>query len=123
VHIIEGVLNIVNKHLILVNEDGEIIFISDNFSENIGYKVKELIGKNMNCLVPLEFRDKHLNSFKKLVIDIKDCCNTFNVLKSRNIPLVKKDNTLISVSLGVWFIGYDYVKFSKKIFAAIIGEI
>ncbi|WDE02819.1 GGDEF domain-containing protein [Thalassomonas viridans] len=54
--------------LLLVNRQGEIVFINDKLQQLLGYSQEEIIGKSVNNLVPERYRKDHadmLSSYLK----------------------------------------------------------
>ncbi|GAA4810237.1 PAS domain S-box protein [Litoribaculum gwangyangense] len=83
----EGVIIVDNhQHIMEVNNSAETIF---------GYSKKELMGKELNLLIPSNYHDSHSNYFEKFIQSGK----RRKMGQSSDIFALKKDGTIISVEV------------------------
>ena len=54
-------LNLIPDTVLIANEKAEIIWINNNVTNLLGYLPNELLGKSVECLVPIRSREKHVN--------------------------------------------------------------
>ena len=101
--------------MITINERGRVQSINRTASKMFGYSEKELVGKNVNILMPFPHNvnhNKYLESYAKT--------GSKNVIGSRRVDkALRKDGTVFPVELAVTEVQFE----GSKIFAAIIKDI
>ncbi|MBL1259558.1 MAG: PAS domain S-box protein [Thiotrichaceae bacterium] len=58
------ILNSLSDSVIMVDEKAQLIWANEAVREMFGYEPSELVGENINCLLPQESRDGHYDLFK-----------------------------------------------------------
>jgi len=101
--------------IIIINEHGFIDSFNPAAEKMFGYSMKEVVGKNVNILMPSPYREKHDQYIKNYVHtgEKKIIGNVCEVIAKR------KDGTIFSVNISVsetWFN-------EKRIFTCIIDDI
>lgn len=101
--------------MITINDKGRIQTINRSATNMFGYKEKELIGKNVNILMPFPHNvnhNKYLNAYKKTGLK--------NIIGRRRVEKgLRKDGTVFPLELSVTEVKWE----GSKIFAAIIKDI
>ena len=83
--------------MLLVNEDGIIKLVNKCSEFLFGYKRDEMIGKNVEMLVPEKVREKHPELVKGWFISP----TPIKMGVGRNVTCVTKENKSIAVEVGL----------------------
>lgn len=110
-----SILETVPASVINIDTMGTIIQVNPEVEKSLGYSKEDLIGKNINSILPMPFAKEHdqylknyLDSGVKKVIGI-----------GREVPVMRKDGQLFNgfLSVGEYHIG------EEKFFTGIINDI
>lgn len=93
-----GVLRTMSDAVVLIDDKGDILLVNDAADDLFGYQEDELLGRNVNLLVPESHRSGHGGYLGHDLEDIKQ-----RVLVGRRIEVVgkRKDGLLVPLELSV----------------------
>lgn len=83
--------------IVMVNEKGIIELINNGTEKLVGYNKEELLGNNLDILIPLNFRQNHNNYTKHY----HENPSTRNMGIGRDLFVLHKDGTNLPVEIGL----------------------
>lgn len=101
--------------IFVVNEEGEIETINDKSSAMFGYDENELLGKNINMLIPSAHRERYQN-FLENTLHVK---NAHLFGRSGEFEAVRKNGSVFPIEVSVGEANTD----EGRLFTAIIRDI
>ena len=84
--------------ILIIKRDYEIIFANKKCHDLFGYEPQELIGKNLNVLVPYKSREYHHKAAEEYWEH--PCQKQLGI--GRNLQGLRKDDVLIPVEIGLY---------------------
>ena len=83
--------------LLLEDLNGIILDVNISFCKSLGYKKEELIGKNIQIIIPKEDTDKILPNIKKIISETAMFHTTRNLKKDGNLCWMERKEILVSL--------------------------
>jgi len=90
--------------LIVIGDDSEILSVSEPLCRMTGYSEKELIGQNVDMLIPKDTQNPHREPLKYYVRNGHD---PKPMKPLSDVPLLRKAGDVIRVSIERYIFRYD----------------
>lgn len=113
--ILDAILGNAADGIISIMPTGEILNFNKSCERIFGYEEKEVIGKNVSMLVPIENRPYHDGYIQNYFVSGKSEI----IGKGRDVRAVRKDGEIIDIYLAVSDINVD----GKRIFTGVIRDV
>jgi PAS domain S-box-containing protein len=104
----------VNEAIVSINKDNKIVFTNPAVEEMFGYTPKELIGQDLGILMPVRYRARHNEGFKKYLLSNKRTM-PWNKIK---VECLHKDGREFPVDISF----SEYVLGTERMFTAVIRD-
>ena len=87
----------VSEGIVVVNKEQLIVASNQRMNKMFGYKDQELLGKPLNCLIPVSFHDNHDSHVKNYYKEQ----DTRRMASGRNLFGLRKDKTEFPLEVGL----------------------
>lgn len=98
-HELRATLESASESILIINREGKIIYTNERTREIFGYAQDELIGSNIEILVPPELRDKHLLLREQFAQNPSIWHNG----SGKNFEAVRKNNSRFPVQINLGY--------------------
>ncbi len=96
-HRLQTIFDTAVEGIVVINEQGVIESVNHTMEKLFGYQENELIGQNINILMPKDFRSKHTHIIERYV----DTNVTYVVGPGREVEALHKNGSVLPLHVGV----------------------
>ncbi len=94
---LKQIIETIPDAVIVVDEQARILEANARVRELLGYALHDLLGKPLEILIPIQFRDRHRGHFKAFLAKPK----TRTMSEMRKLPALHKDGSVLPVDISL----------------------